>query len=139
MTIQEDIKQILSDGQWHCILDIIAETGLSARNRISEMNGDFRISLGLDYGAENRYDKYIGESCKLEKCFHKSNLYMYKLNPKYINSDRFVEDREKLVIVDQELKAEYDEQDKEIERWNSLSKEQRHEEIKSMMSKKGLL
>ena len=138
MSYVDIIKSILSDGRWHCIESIIQETGYSARNRISEMNGEFRISLGLDYGAENRYDKYIGESCKLEKCLHKSNLYMYKLNPQYINSDRFQEDREKLVIVDQELKEEYDEQEKELEEWNSLTREERKNRINAMMSEKGL-
>ena len=38
MSYAERIQEILSDGRWHCILDLIAETGLSARNRISELN-----------------------------------------------------------------------------------------------------
>ena len=79
MSYADTIQQILSDGRWHCVLDLIAETGLSARNRISELNKEH----------EEKYAKtrYIGEKCKLERCQHKSDLYMYKLNTGVVSEE----------------------------------------------------
>lgn len=81
MSYAEQIRKILSDGNWHCILNIIAETGLSARNRISEMNKTDSILLN-----DKEIYKYIGQQCSLDLCGHKSTLYMYKLNPKWIEA-----------------------------------------------------
>ena len=54
MSYADKIEIILSDGRFHCILDLISETGLSARNRISEMNKDYRIDKG--YPVDSKED-----------------------------------------------------------------------------------
>ena len=86
MSYAEHIRKILSDGNWHCILNIISETGLSARNRISEMNKTDSINLN-----DKIIYKYIGQQCSLEFCSHKATLYMYKLNPKWLEAKNNVE------------------------------------------------
>ena len=70
MSYRETIQEMLSDGQWHCVLGLIAETGLSARNRISEINKDSIIVSGSA--------AIEGKECSLEKCNHKSSLFMYR-------------------------------------------------------------
>lgn len=86
MSYAQTIKKILSDGNWHCILNIIGETGLSARNRISEMNKEEKI-----YSNDNYVYKYLGQQCSLEFCSHKATLYMYKLNPKWLEAKNNIE------------------------------------------------
>ena len=120
MSYADTIQQILSDGRWHCVLDLIAETGLSARNRISELNKEH----------EEKYAKtrYIGEKCKLEHCQHKSDLCMYKLNTgvvaeELVFSDKIVEDLAT---------------DRENEDWNNKTPEERHEYIKQLKKNFGL-
>tara|TARA_B100001939_G_scaffold344982_1_gene360630 strand:- start:851 stop:1222 length:372 start_codon:yes stop_codon:yes gene_type:complete len=123
MSYADTIQQILSDGRWHCVLDLIAETGLSARNRISELNKDH----------EEKYAKkrYIGEKCKLESCQHRSELYMYKLNTSSTESQY-----EKQISY---LDFKYDEmQEKEMEDWNNKTPEERHEHIKNLKKNFGL-
>ena len=53
MTYAKKLQEILSDGRWHCVLDMISETGLSARNRISEMN--------LKHLEEKGYEKNLDD------------------------------------------------------------------------------
>tara|TARA_R100001082_G_C4363370_1_gene160525 strand:- start:1555 stop:1836 length:282 start_codon:yes stop_codon:yes gene_type:complete len=67
---KEIIKQILSDGRWHCIQSIIIETGHSARNRISEMN----------IASEKANGKLAieGAPCDIEGHSHKANLFKYR-------------------------------------------------------------
>ena len=77
---RETIERILSDGNWHCILGLIKETGLSARNRISEIN----INNEEEFG----FIKYEGKKCNLDHTFdnqHKASLYMYRLNQEKYN------------------------------------------------------
>ena len=70
MGYPEIIKSILSDGRWHCITSIVQETGLSARNRISEMNKLSEKKDGL---------KVIdGAPCNIENHSHRSNVFMYR-------------------------------------------------------------
>ena len=123
MSYAETIQQILSDGRWHCVLDLIAETGLSARNRISELNKEH----------EQKYAKkrYIGQQCKLESCKHNSDLYMYKLNNQAVDLEY-----EKVVAdVDFQLDEMHE---KEIEDWNNKTPEERHEHIKNLKKEFGL-
>ena len=120
MSYADTIQQILSDGRWHCVLDLIAETGLSARNRISELN---KIH-------EEKYSKkrYIGEQCKLESCQHNSDLYMYKLNTGTVS--------EELVFSDpivEDLAS-----NKENEDWKNKTPEERHEYIEDLKKRFGL-
>ena len=120
MSYSETIQQILSDGRWHCVLDLIAETGLSARNRISELNKEH----------QEKYAKkrYIGEQCKLESCKHKSDLYMYKLNNGVVS--------EELVFsnpIVEDLAS-----NRENEEWNNKTPEERHEYIKNLKKEFGL-
>ena len=118
MTYAVKIREILSDGTWHCIMDLIAETGLSARNRISEMNL---------YNTEQKgYKKYESESCKLEKCNHKADLYMYKLSEDYVKE---VQAKSKII------------NDKNIHlgnQWDLQSVEDKKKKINEMLSKAGI-
>ena len=120
MSYAETIQQILSDGRWHCVLDLIAETGLSARNRISELNKEH----------QEKYAKkrYIGEQCKLESCKHNSDLYMYKLNNGVVS--------EELVFsnpIVEDLAS-----NRENEEWNNKTPEEWHEYIKNLKKEFGL-
>jgi len=120
MSYAETIQQILSDGRWHCVLDLIAETGLSARNRISELNKDH----------EDKYAKkrYIGEKCKLESCQHRSELYMYKLNTSVVSEELAFSNP-----IIEDLAS-----NRENEEWNNKSAEERHEYIKNLKKEFGL-
>jgi len=120
MSYADTIQQILSDGRWHCILDLIAETGLSARNRISELN---KIH-------EEKYSKkrYIGEQCKLESCQHNSDLYMYKLNTGTVSEE----------LVFGEPIVEDLASNKENEDWKNKTPEERHEYIEDLKKRFGL-
>tara|TARA_R100000353_G_scaffold171772_1_gene136385 strand:+ start:603 stop:965 length:363 start_codon:yes stop_codon:yes gene_type:complete len=120
MSYADTIQQILSDGRWHCVLDLIAETGLSARNRISELNKDH----------EKKYAKkrYIGKKCKLESCKHRSELYMYKLNTGVVSEELVFGDP---VIEDMAM-------NRENEDWNNKTPEERHEYIKNLKKNFGL-
>ena len=126
MSYAQRIQQILSDGRWHCILDLIAETGLSARNRISELNKEHEV----------KYDKkrYIGQTCNLEVCKHRSELYMYRLNNGPVAIPDL--DYEKTIgFVDFQLDEM---QEKEMEDWNNKTPEERHEHIKNLKKEFGL-
>ena len=120
MSYADTIQQILSDGRWHCVLDLIAETGLSARNRISELNKDH----------EEKYAKkrYIGEKCKLESCQHRSELYMYKLNTGVVSEELAFSNP-----IVEDLAS-----NRENEEWNNKTPEERHEYIKNLKKNFGL-
>jgi hypothetical protein len=120
MSYAETIQQILSDGRWHCVLDLIAETGLSARNRISELNKDH----------EDKYAKkrYIGEKCKLESCQHRSELYMYKLNTSVVSEELAFSNP-----IVEDLAS-----NREIEEWKNKTPQERHEYIKNLKKNWGI-
>jgi len=120
MTYAKKLQEILSDGRWHCVLDMISETGLSARNRISEMN--------LKHLEEKGFEKYEGKKCQLEKCTHNANLFMYKLSEEYAGA---VAKKSKKII------AEFLD-DNTLDEWNNLSSEDRKNQINEMMKKAGI-
>lgn len=120
MTYAKKLQEILSDGRWHCVLDMISETGLSARNRISEMN--------LKHLEEKGFEKYEGKKCQLEKCTHNANLFMYKLSEEYAGA---VAKKSKKII------AEFLD-DNTLDEWNNLSSEDRKKQINEMMKKAGI-
>lgn len=120
MTYAKKLQEILSDGRWHCVLDMISETGLSARNRISEMN--------LKHLEEKGFEKYEGKKCQLEKCTHKANLFMYKLSEEYAGT---VAEKSKKIIAESI-------NDNSLKEWNDLSLEERKKQINEMMKKAGI-
>ena len=143
MSYAERIQEILSDGRWHCILDLIAETGLSARNRISELN--------QDHETKHNVKRYIGESCNLEKCDHRSDLYMYKLNNNNVSeelkfsnpvledlaSNRINKQTKQLnavISVTHKIKENKD----EIEDWLNKTPDERHEYVQNLLKNAGL-
>ena len=143
MSYAERIQEILSDGRWHCILDLIAETGLSARNRISELN--------QDHETKHNIKRYIGESCTLEKCDHRSDLYMYKLNNNTVSeeikfsnpvledlaSNRINKQTKQLnavISVTHKIKENED----EIEDWLNKTPDERHEYVQNLLKNAGL-
>ena len=107
MTYAKKLQEILSDGRWHCVLDMISETGLSARNRISEMN--------LKHLEEKGFEKYEGKKCQLEKCTHKANLFMYKLSEEYAGT---VAEKSKKIIAESI-------NDNSLEEWNNLRNDEK--------------
>ena len=117
MSYAEKIEQILSDGRWHCIMELINATGLSARNRISELNQLHK--------AQHGEKRYVGEACKLENHKHEADLYMYKLN----NSE---------VEILKPLSNETNKQKKEIEDWLNKSEEERHDYVVNLLKGAGL-
>lgn len=120
MTYAKKLQEILSDGRWHCVLDMISETGLSARNRISEMN--------LKHLEEKGFEKYEGRKCQLEKCTHNANLFMYKLSEEYAVT---VAEKSKQIITRNLHENNLDD-------WNDLSAEDRKNQINEMMKKAGI-
>lgn len=120
MTYAKKLQEILSDGRWHCVLDMISETGLSARNRISEMN--------LKHLEEKGFEKYEGKKCQLEKCTHNANLFMYKLSEEYADT---VAEKSKQIIARNLHENNLDD-------WNNLSSEDRKKQINEMMKKAGI-
>ena len=120
MSYANTLQEILADGRWHCILDMIAETGLSARNRISEMN--------VKHTEEKGFQKYESQKCKLEKCNHKSSLFMYKLSEQYAGA---VAEKSKKIMAESL-------NDNSLDQWNNLSAEDRKKQIDEMMKKAGI-
>jgi len=117
MSYAERIEQILSDGRWHCIMEIINATGTSARNRISELN--------QLYEAQHNKKRYIGKTCELEKHNHEANLFMYKLN----NSE---------VEIIKPLSNESNKQKEEIQDWLDKTQEERHDYVVNLLKSAGL-
>jgi hypothetical protein len=127
MSYADKIEIILSDGRFHCILDLISETGLSARNRISEMNKDYRIDKGYPVDSkEDIHQRYLGSPCNLESCDHRSDLYMYRLN----NSDVIPIPKRNEVVNQKEKR--------QIEEWMKKSPEERKEYIQDLLIKGGI-
>ena len=125
MSYRKRIEEILSDGNWHCILPIIAETGLSARNRISEMNND--------YSEEHGIQRYIGVKCSIEHTHtnkHKAKLYMYRLNPVLVSNNPHDLDTVSLQIEKDIDEAAADEMQKE---WESYNRDQKKQRIQTML------
>jgi hypothetical protein len=148
MSYAKQIEEILSDGRWHCILSLISETGLSARNRISEMNQDYQNSLGYPLNSKDPdHLRYLGSKCTLEKCNHKAKMFMYILNqPYYKNSLAQIKtqdapDPEAFVLVpeDQLIEKSIDQAGrKEMdEEWDKISREEKKARINAMISKVG--
>jgi len=138
MSYRKRIEEILSDGNWHCVLGIIAETGLSARNRISEMNQDYQEEMGYPIGSkEVDHLKYLGVKCTLEKCTHKAKLFMYILNRPYYKGS-LVQlknphnlDEDALKIEEEIDDAGSEEMNKE---WEEFNREEKKARIKKMLS-----
>jgi len=116
---RETIERILSDGNWHCILGLIKETGLSARNRISEIN----INNEEEFG----FIKYEGKKCNLDHTFdnqHKASLYMYRLNPeKYAPLHK---DPSELSVEEEQIRQE------------EMKREDKLKMVNEMLQQKGL-
>ena len=138
MSYAKRLEEILSDGNWHCILPMIAETGLSARNRISEMNQKNEEEFG--------FNKYVSEKCTIDHVHenkHKAKLYMYKLNSdKYslpLTTEELMQSNTAEVDNTGYNVTEYTKDEmQEFETWNNLSKEERKKKIREMMKEKGL-
>jgi len=126
MSYAERIQEILSDGRWHCILDLIAETGLSARNRISELN--------QDHETKHNVKRYIGESCNLEKCDHRSDLYMYKLNNDTVSEELKFSNPVLEDLASNRINKNTD----EIEDWLNKTPDERHEYVQNLLKNAGL-
>ena len=127
MSYAETIQKILSDGRWHCVLDLIAETGLSARNRISELNKEHELKYSKK--------RYLGSKCKLSTCDHRSDLYMYKLNNGDITGMNSSDLNYSFSIKDLDNQDEINKVDEE---WNNKTPEERHEYIKNLKKEFGL-
>jgi len=126
MSYRKRIEEILSDGNWHCILPIIAETGLSARNRISEMNND--------YSEEHGIQRYIGVKCSIDHTHtnkHKAKLYMYRLNPELVSNNPHGLDESSLEIENAIDQSGSDEMQME---WEEYSREEKKAKIKNMLA-----
>ena len=150
MSYEDIIEKILSDGRNHCILDLIAETGLSARNRISEMNKDYRIKKGYpENSKEDEHQRYLGSKCNLESCDHRSDLYMYRLNAavlQYRNNydplsiNQAVADHQTFRQLEQNSTGRKmnDKEKRQIEEWMKKSPEERKEYIQDLLIKGGI-
>jgi hypothetical protein len=113
---RETIQRILSDGNWHCILGLIKETGLSARNRISEMNVDNEEEFG--------FIKYEGRKCNLDHTFenqHKASLYMYRLNPEKYTP--MYKDPSELSVEEEQIRQEEMKREDKLKMVNQMLKE----------------
>ena len=144
MSYVDIIKSILSDGRWHCIESIIQETGYSARNRISEMNQEYRSQMGYPIDSKDPdHQRYLGSKCTLEKCNHKAKMYMYILNqPYYKDSLAQIKsgdapDPEAFVLVPEDQAKEYVEDKEIITDWDNISREEKKQRINDMIRKVG--
>lgn len=150
MSYEDIIEKILSDGRNHCILDLIAETGLSARNRISEMNKDYRIKKGYpENSKEDEHQRYLGSKCNLESCDHRSDLYMYRLNAavlqyrnnydplsiNHINQDAGAYRQFEQNSIGRKMN---DKEKRQLEEWMKKTPEERKQYIQDLLIKGGI-